>query len=106
LRFSEKFCNLVVSFPQQHNSINFLDLTIHHNRTKLEFVIYRKPTQTEIIIPNDSFCPYEHKISSINYPMNAVHTYPITKEAKEKDLNIYKTQYITMNIINTSAQHN
>jgi hypothetical protein len=47
-----------------------------------------KPTQTDTIIPNDSCHPYEHKIGSINYLMNRVHMYPITKEAKTKDLNI------------------
>jgi hypothetical protein len=46
---------------EQHNSINFLDLTIHRKRTKLEFGIYRKPTQTDTTIPNDSCHPYEHK---------------------------------------------
>jgi hypothetical protein len=27
---------------EQRNSVNFLDLTIHHNKTKLEFSVYRK----------------------------------------------------------------
>jgi hypothetical protein len=44
----------------------------------------------DITIPNDSCHSYEHKISSINYLMNRVHTYPITKEAKERELNIIK----------------
>jgi hypothetical protein len=35
---------------EQHNSINFLVLTRHHKRTKLELAIYRKPAQTDIII--------------------------------------------------------
>jgi hypothetical protein len=51
---------------EQHNSINFLDLTIHRKRTKLEFEIYRKPTYTDTIIPNDSCHPYEHKVASAN----------------------------------------
>jgi hypothetical protein len=42
---------------EHHNSINFLELTIHRKRTKLEFGIYRKPTQTDTIIPNDSCHP-------------------------------------------------
>jgi hypothetical protein len=63
----------------QKNSINFLDLAIHLKRTKLEFRIYRKPTQTDTIIPNDSCHPHEHKVASINYLINRVHTYPITK---------------------------
>jgi hypothetical protein len=73
---------------QQHNCINFLDLTIQRKRTKLEFGIYRKPTQTDTIIPNDLCHPYEHKIANISYLINRVHTYPVTKEAKTKELNI------------------
>jgi hypothetical protein len=67
---------------EQKNSINFLDLSIHRKRTKLEFGIYRKPTQIDTIIPNDSCHPHEHKAASINYLMNRVHTYPITNEEK------------------------
>jgi hypothetical protein len=50
----------------------------------MEFEIYRKPTHTDIIIPNDSCHPYEHKTSAIKYLINRVNTYPITKEAKRK----------------------
>jgi hypothetical protein len=77
-----------------------LDLIIHR-RTKLEFGIYRKTTQTDTGIPNDSCHPYGHKIASINYSINRVHTYTIINEAKTKELNIIrdKTHYITMNII-------
>jgi uncharacterized protein YnzC (UPF0291/DUF896 family) len=38
-------------------------------------------------------------ISRINYLRNKVHTYPIAKEAKEKELVVYKTHYITINIM-------
>jgi hypothetical protein len=51
----------------------------------LEYTIYRKPTQTDIIIPNDSCHEHEHKISSINYVMNRLNTYPISEEAKRKE---------------------
>lgn len=73
---------------EQHNSIHFLDHTIHQKRTKLQITIYRKSTQTGIVIPNDSCHPHEHKMSSVNYLMNRMLTYPVTKEAKEKELNI------------------
>src|ERR1700678_1894108 len=39
---------------QIDNKINFLDLTIHISNNKFNFNIYRKPTQTNTIIPNDS----------------------------------------------------
>jgi hypothetical protein len=69
---------------EQHNSVNFLYLTIHRKRTKLEFTVYTQITYTNILTPNYSCHQHEHKISSINYIMNIVHTYPTTKEAKEK----------------------
>jgi hypothetical protein len=98
---------------EQQNSINFLDLTIHQKRTKLEFGICRKPTQTDTIIPNDSCHPHKHKVASINYLINRVHTYPITNEEKTKELNIihdilYNNEYIIQEIKNnknTSQQH-
>jgi hypothetical protein len=52
-----------------HNS-SFLDLTIHYEDKKLKFSMYRKPTQTDVIIPNSS-CPLcKHKLSSISYLLN------------------------------------
>lgn len=36
---------------QLHNSINYRDLSLHHRGKKFEFAIYRKPTQTDIVIP-------------------------------------------------------
>lgn len=38
---------------EQHNSISFLYLTVYRKRTKLLFTIYRKCTQSHIIISND-----------------------------------------------------
>jgi hypothetical protein len=35
-------------------------------------------------------CPYEHKISGINYLVNRLNTQPITKKAKEKEPNIIR----------------
>jgi hypothetical protein len=75
---------------ETNNKINFLDLTIHRKEENLEYAIYRKPTQTDIIIPNNSCHPNEHKRSSINYLLKRMHTYPISKGAKEAELNIIK----------------
>jgi hypothetical protein len=75
---------------EHHNSINFLDITIHRRNKKLEFEICRKSTHTDIIILNDSFYPYKHKTSAIQYLINRVSTYPITKEAK-KERNSHNT---------------
>jgi hypothetical protein len=71
------------AMEKECHSSTFLDL-INRREKELEFQIYRKPTQTDIIIPNDSCHPREHKISSINYLTNRLNTYPVSKEAKEK----------------------
>jgi hypothetical protein len=73
---------------EQHKSSNFLNLTIHQKRTKLEFRIYRKPTQTDTIIPNDACYPHEHEVASIIYLINRVVKYPIINETKAKELDI------------------
>jgi hypothetical protein len=70
---------------EQHESINFLDLTIH-----LQFSIYGKPTQTDIIIPDSSCHFYEHKLSGISYLLNRLHMYPITDKAKDAEKNTTK----------------
>jgi hypothetical protein len=60
-------------------------------RQKFEiFNIYGKPTQTDIIIPNNFCHPHEHKLSGVNCLLNRLHTYPITKRAKETEINTIK----------------
>jgi hypothetical protein len=50
---------------EQNNKINLLDITITKNHNGLAFEIYRKPTATDTIIPNDSCHPREHKTAAI-----------------------------------------
>jgi hypothetical protein len=73
-----------------HESINFFDLTIiHHKARDFKFSICRKPTQTDII-PISSCHPCKHKLSGINYLLNRLHTYPITKKANDTEMNTIK----------------
>jgi hypothetical protein len=58
----------------------------------------------DIVIPYDSCHPLEHKMSSINYLLNRVNTYPISNEAKKKELNIIKNT-LHNNKYNTDPQH-
>jgi hypothetical protein len=46
---------------QKHNTLNYLDLTITNNHNKLTLGIYRKPTNTDLIIHNDFCHRYKHK---------------------------------------------
>ena len=51
---------------EKNNTINFLDLTISKDFTnkQLRFNIYRKPTTTDIVIPNRSYTNTSHKHAS------------------------------------------
>jgi hypothetical protein len=79
------------SEKEQHTKINYLDITIQCKEKSLEFSIYKNPTQTDIMIPNSSCHPYQHKLSGIKYLLNRLHTYPITKKSKQTDKNTIKT---------------
>jgi hypothetical protein len=86
---------------EQNKAIKFLDIEIHWKNTELQFSIHMKPTETDIIILNSSSHSHEHKLVGINYLINRVHTYPISKEAKDSEMttirstlhnNAYKTK--------------
>jgi hypothetical protein len=87
--------NLVVKMnftleEEGHNKINFLDITINKDQDDLRFEIYRKPTATDTIIPNDSCHPGEHKAAAIRYFHNRLMTYDVTPKSGQKRS---KTQY-------------
>jgi hypothetical protein len=48
------------------NKFNFLDITIQKEHDTVTFSVYRKPTTTVSIIPNDSCHPQENKYAAIN----------------------------------------
>jgi hypothetical protein len=89
------------SIKKEHTKINYLDIAIHHKEKSLEFSIYRKLTQTDIIIPNSSCHPYEHKLSGIKYLLNRLNTYPITKKSKQTEKTTIKN-ILQKNEYNTS----
>jgi hypothetical protein len=70
---------------EQNKKINFLDITITKQRGSLASEIYRKPTATVIIIPNDSYHPREHKTAAIRYYYNRMETYKLTPENRQKE---------------------
>jgi hypothetical protein len=76
---------------EHHDSINSLNLTMQCKRTKLEFMVCRKPTQRDVIILNGSCHPHKHKIASTTYLMNRVHKCPKSKEARKKELSIVQS---------------
>jgi hypothetical protein len=65
----------------------------------LEFEIYKNPSETGFLIFIESCLSYKDAISHIHYLVNRLNTYPLSKEAKDTEINIIKTHYITVIII-------
>jgi hypothetical protein len=73
-KFKKQRTNIKLNIEkEQRNFINFLDLTIHRKRTKLELGMYIKPTQIDVIMPNHSCHSYEHKTLSNDYLIEGMH---------------------------------
>jgi hypothetical protein len=60
---------------EKENKINFLDITVSKEENNISFDIYRKPSTTDTIIPNESCHPQEHKLAAIPYLANRMETY-------------------------------
>jgi hypothetical protein len=72
---------------EKHKRINYSYITVYYRKKQLEFSIYRKHTQTDIIIPNSLCHPNKHKLSSIKCLLKRLNTYPITKKVKQIEIN-------------------
>ena len=75
---------------ESNQKINFLDLTITKTFEKLEFSIYRKPTQTDHLIPYHSNHPQQHKMASFHCYINRLLNIPLSTENYKKEINILK----------------
>ena len=75
---------------ESNQKINFLDLTITKTFGKLEFSIYRKPTQTDHLIPYHSNHPQQHKMASFHCYINRLLNIPLSTENYKKEINILK----------------
>jgi hypothetical protein len=86
--FNSAIPNMKFKFEkEEYNKINFLDITIAKGYDSLLFEIYRKPTTTDVIIPNDSCHPGEHKTAAIRYFYNRMKSYTLTPENQQKEKN-------------------
>ena len=75
--------------------------TITKGTSELTFIIFRKPTTIDTIIPNDSSHPSEQKFAAIRYFANRIHTYNLDHIQKQKETDIVK-QIIDNNKYDTS----
>jgi len=60
------------------------DLNIQRKPDKIELGIYRKETNTDITIHNNSNHPQEHKIAAYRFYINRLITLPLTQKEKDK----------------------
>ena len=73
-----------------NETINYLDLTLTLNNNRIEYKIYRKPTHTDTIIPNDSYHHPRHKLAALqNYCHRAISVLK-NNEEKRKEIEIVK----------------
>ncbi|KAI5724687.1 hypothetical protein M8J77_005960 [Diaphorina citri] len=75
---------------EENKQINFLDLTIKNNNSHHQFSIYRKKTQSDITIHNESNHPYSYKMAAYNSMVYRAITYPLCKEDFNNEISIIK----------------
>jgi hypothetical protein len=80
---------------EKDKKLNFLDITISKEQNIFSVDIFRKPTTTDVIIPNDSYHPIERKLAAIRYFYKRMTTYILSPDNLQKE-NI-KRQYILVN---------
>jgi hypothetical protein len=76
---------------QISNKLNYLDITIKIINNIFRFNIYRNPTTTDLIIPNEPCHPIEHKFAAIRYLRNRKDTYPNSTEHNQEETKIINT---------------
>jgi hypothetical protein len=89
--------------------LNYLDLSITRNQDNLKFNIYRKPTTTDNVIPNDSCHPNVQKLASFRHFISRMNSYSLDKTDRTKELDTikhiaYKNKYDTT-VIDTLNDH-
>jgi hypothetical protein len=75
--------SITVRMGPTNNSINFLDITITKTPDRLSYKVYRKPTITNTIIPNDSCNLVQHKLAAIKFLTNSHDSYHLDSTNKQ-----------------------
>lgn len=74
----------------QPEKINFLDLTISKEKEKHNFKIFRKETQTDLIIPSKSNHPWQQKMTALHALINRLIRIPMNEIDYKEEINIIK----------------
>ena len=74
---------------ENNNSINFLDVHITKNNLhkRLSYDIFRKPTNTDVIIPYLSNSPPAHKEAAFRFLINRANNMPLNNKQYQTELN-------------------
>ncbi len=78
-----------IKFTHEEEKIGqlpFLDTTIIRNGNKLDFDIYRKPTDAPFCIPSDSHHPMAHKLAAFESALFRMYAFPLSPARRRKEL--------------------
>lgn len=83
--------NLTFKMELEHeHSLNFLDLTITITNQKHSFKIFRKPTQSDMIIPYNSNHIFKHKLAAFHSWIHRLFSVPMSKLDFNLEVNTIK----------------
>jgi len=71
--------------------MDFLDLTISRKQTKLEIIIYRKPTSSGTTINFLSSHPIEHKMAAFKFHISGMRSLPLDHNKRQKEWEIIQS---------------
>jgi len=75
---------------EENNVINFLDVKVIKAGNCLEFGIYRKPTQTDLVIPFQSNHPFQYKMAAFRSMVYRLLTYQLSSSEYDKEVKVIK----------------
>lgn len=69
-------------------ALNFLDLTVSRIDNRHDFQIYRKPTYTDVTIPESSCHPFQHKLAAYRSFIHRLMSVPLSQDNYNKELSV------------------
>jgi hypothetical protein len=86
-QLNKRHCAIKFTYEEENNGrLPFLDTIVIRNNNKLEFDIYRKPTDAPLCIPSDSHHPMVHKLAAFESALFRMHAFPLTTARRNKEL--------------------
>lgn len=71
-------------------TLNFLDLTVVNTSDSFQYAIYRKPTQTDHMIPKTSNHSNSHKMAALNCYIHRLLNIPLSEDNFKREVNTIK----------------